>query len=178
MSHSIARRQFLAGTALAAATIPLAKTATAKIEMGGNGDEEFQYEVVRTKAEWLERLTEAEYRVLREAKTEEPKSTPLWQETRNGTYTCRGCDLPVYKSSWNVQLEKGWVFFNHGVPNSLLMDVDWPKTGFMNQAYGILATIETHCRRCGSHMGHIFIVEGTQLHCINGTSLVFTEESV
>jgi peptide-methionine (R)-S-oxide reductase len=35
--------------------------------------------------------------------------------------------------------------------------------------------IEVHCRRCASHMGHILLVDGKLLHCINGTSLNFVE---
>ncbi len=34
--------------------------------------------------------------------------------------------------------------------------------------------IEAHCRRCGSHLGHILNVQGDILHCINGTALTFT----
>jgi peptide-methionine (R)-S-oxide reductase len=33
--------------------------------------------------------------------------------------------------------------------------------------------IEAHCRRCGSHLGHVLYVEDRLLHCINGTALEF-----
>jgi len=33
--------------------------------------------------------------------------------------------------------------------------------------------IEVHCRRCGSHLGHILLVDDEVLHCINGRSLTF-----
>ena len=34
--------------------------------------------------------------------------------------------------------------------------------------------VEVHCRRCGSHFGHIISVAGTILHCVNGAAFQFT----
>ena len=34
--------------------------------------------------------------------------------------------------------------------------------------------VEVHCRRCGSHFGHIIAVDGTILHCVNGAAFHFT----
>jgi peptide-methionine (R)-S-oxide reductase len=36
--------------------------------------------------------------------------------------------------------------------------------------------IEAHCRRCGSHLGHVLHVENDILHCINGASLTFAAD--
>jgi len=56
------------------------------------------------------------------------------------------------------------------VPTSVLTGIDVPQ-----EAYGMGSDwpnlIETHCRRCGSHLGHILLVDGDVLHCINGTAL-------
>jgi peptide-methionine (R)-S-oxide reductase len=58
-----------------------------------------------------------------------------------------------------------------------MMNIDWPQGAGPGMNLDILATIEVHCRRCGSHMGHVLLVEGEILHCINGTSLVFTPQT-
>jgi peptide-methionine (R)-S-oxide reductase len=71
------------------------------------------------------------------------------------------------------------VFFFHSVPNSTLTSIDVLPEERIEMRESAMSTpdtmIETHCRRCGSHLGHIVLVEGDVLHCINGTSLVFNE---
>lgn len=133
-------------------------------EAQGRGESEFKFEIVRTDEEWRELLTEDEFKILRRGGTETPKSSELWEEDRDGTYHCKGCDLHVYSSDWKTILDKGWVFFAHCEPNSVLTGIDEAR---------FFSIIEAHCRRCGSHLGHILYVEDRILHCINGTSLVF-----
>lgn len=170
----LSRRRFLATSALGAA----GATAAAAGALGpaaahGEGDG-FVYEVSRTEEDWRARLTPEEYAILREGGTETPKTSPLWNETRDGGYACRGCDLPLYESAWKAPVDKGWVFFAHSVPNAVLTGIDDPQVEYgMDPALRELALIEAHCRRCGSHLGHILTVEGKTLHCINGTSLRF-----
>ena len=130
--------------------------------------DDFTYEVTRTEAEWKERLTNNEFRVMRKGATERRKSSPLWQETRAGIYSCKGCDLPVYDSQYKVILDKGWTFFKHCEDNSVLTKID-----FIRGLGGVKTATEAHCRRCGSHLGHIYYIEGQVLHCINGASLIF-----
>jgi len=129
-------------------------------------------EVTRTDAEWRALLGD-DYGILREGKTEVPKSSPHWTEARDGSYACKGCDLEQYQSNAKVNLPKGWVFFTAGVANAQLMSQDGRAEMSDNQdAFDIF--IEAHCRRCGSHMGHILLVDSKVLHCINGASLTFT----
>ena len=133
----------------------------------------FDYEIARTDAEWRAMLAPEEYRILREGGTERKHSSPLVQETRDGTYRCRGCDLALYENLWKVPLEIGWVFFRHSHPNSVLTSIDGPPFDPEGNDIRVLAAIEVHCRRCGSHHGHIVHAEGQLVHCINGTSLEF-----
>jgi len=121
----------------------------------------FGYEIVRTEDQWRAQLSTSEYGILRDGGTEPRHSSPLTTETANGTYACKGCGLPVYSSAQKTNLNIGWVFFRHSYENSTL-------TGIDNGA------IEAHCRRCGSHLGHILYVESEILHCINGAALEFT----
>ncbi len=170
MRGYISRRAVLASTALA---LPLTQPTAASARYVSSGDG-FDYEVMRSDNEWRALLGEASYKIMREGHTETPKSDPLWNSTEPGTYACRGCDLTLYDARWKVVVDKGWLFYRHGAANALLMGVDWPEGSGMADAFATLTGIEVHCRRCGSHMGHIVQVEATLLHCINGASLSFS----
>ena len=51
--------------------------------------------LVRTDAEWRKLLSPAQYRVLRQAGTEYPFTSPLLNEHREGVFGCAGCELPA-----------------------------------------------------------------------------------
>lgn len=135
----------------------------------------FTYEVQRTDAEWREMFDEETYKILREGDTEWPKSSKWWNDYRPGYFCCVGCKLPNYDSIWRAKVNKGWVFFHQSRPDSLLMGIDGKAPDGMTKD-NPKATIEAHCRRCGSHMGHILKVNGKVLHCINGKALDFIPE--
>lgn len=165
--HSPSRRAFLASAAAVGAGSALGTHAGAKT-VGSD----FEFEIQFTEEEWQERLTPEQFEILRKNGTEWPKSSPLWNETRAGAYHCQGCGLHAYRSEWKVELDKGWVFFAHAVPNAVLMDIDKAANYSMNPS-NARTMIEAHCRRCGSHLGHILRVDGQLVHCINGTALDF-----
>ncbi len=179
-SDNPTRRRFLTATGMAALTAGTASCVNADTSAANNGaarfyqpDRSYAYEVRRTEAEWRSLLSPTDYKILREGHTEVQKSSPLWQETRDGTYACKGCDLKAYDSRWKTPRDKGWVFFYHSEPNAVMTDIDGP-----NPAYGMnprqnIALTEVHCRRCGSHFGHHLIVGNDALHCVNGASLNF-----
>lgn len=125
------------------------------------------FEITRTEAEWRAMLTDVEYAVLREEKTEKPFSSPLDAETRDGTYHCTGCDLPVYGSAQKYDSGTGWPSFWQSLPDAVGTKPD-------NRLFA--TRTEVHCARCGSHLGHIFD-DGPdptgKRHCLNGVSLTF-----
>ena len=158
--------------ALAASTLALVPGLRATAGVVPDGD--FAYEIRRTKEEWRAALTDQEYAVLRLGGTEPRHSSELRNETRDGTYRCRGCELAVYAASWKAQVDKGWVFFEHAEPNSVLTAIDGPVAEYGQAEMDTsVAMMEVHCRRCGSHLGHYVPVDGRNLHCINGLSLRF-----
>jgi peptide-methionine (R)-S-oxide reductase len=125
------------------------------------------YEVTHTDAEWQKLLTPAQYNILRQAGTEPPFSSPLLNETRPGIYNCAGCALPLFSSKTKYDSGEGWPSFYAPLPNAVLTSDD--------TSLGMDRT-EVHCRRCGSHLGHVF-PDGpppTGLrYCIDGVALIF-----
>ena len=182
----VTRRTVLASSTLLTAGFGLASGPSVAQTASTSGDSDlvaykpnesdFPYEVTRTEAEWQEHLghDELTYGVLRLAKTEKPKSTDLWIVPHDAGYLCRGCDLPLYEARWFQWLNKGWVFFHHAVPQSVMFGYDAPVPEYGQAGMGLDESnvlTEVHCRRCGSHVGHHLLVQGMYLHCINGTAL-------
>ena len=149
------RRNFLlAGSALIASAHPVLATSGT-------------FEVTRTDAEWRAMLTKTQYNVMRNESTERAGSSPLDKNYAAGTYICRGCDLPLYSSKTKFDSGTGWPSFYKSLPRAIGTKKD--NTLFTTRT-------ETHCRRCGSHLGHIFN-DGPKptgkRHCLNGVSLKF-----
>lgn len=134
-------------------------------------EESAKFEITRTPSEWKARLTDAEYRVMREHATERPFTSPLLDESRAGTYACKGCDLPLYASADKYDSGTGWPSFTRSLPGAIGTRED--RTLFL------YVRTECHCARCGSHLGHIFD-DGPpptgKRHCINGVSLTFVPD--
>ena len=98
-------------------------------------------------AEWRRRLPDLSYRVLRQEATERPFTSPLNAEKRSGTYVCRGCELPLFRSDWKYDSGTGWPSFFRAMEDNLGKKTDW--------AIGVPRT-EYHCARCLGHQGHVF----------------------
>lgn len=125
------------------------------------------FEVTFTDAEWKARLTPLQYKVMRREGTEPAGSSPLDKNYAEGTYVCRGCNLPVYPSKTKFDSGTGWPSFWKSLPNAVKTKED---------RFLLRVRTEVHCRRCGSHFGHIFD-DGPKptgkRHCLNGVSLKF-----
>ncbi|WP_108445819.1 peptide-methionine (R)-S-oxide reductase MsrB [Halomonas denitrificans] len=120
-----------------------------------------------SEAEWRERLSDAQFEILREAGTEPAYSSPLDKETRPGEYRCAGCDLLLFTSDMKYDSGTGWPSFFEHVEGHLLTSVDY---------FLVFPRTEYHCARCGGHQGHVFEdgPEPTGLRwCNNGLALRF-----
>jgi len=77
------------------------------------------YEVTHTDAEWRKLLTPAQYNILREEGTELPFTSALLEEHRAGTFSCAGCDLPLFSSKMKFESGTGWPSFWAPIPNAV-----------------------------------------------------------
>jgi peptide-methionine (R)-S-oxide reductase len=124
--------------------------------------------ISKTDAEWKASLPQQSYRVLRHAATEAPFTSPLYTETRAGTYTCAGCGAALFPSQKKFDSHTGWPSFSAPLPGALreVPDLSLP----------FLPRAEVRCVQCEGHLGHVFDdgppPEGTRF-CINGAALGF-----
>ncbi len=114
-------------------------------------------------------LTADERRVLLAHGTEAPFCGGLLREKSAGVYSCRLCDLPLFKSAAKFESGTGWPsFFEPFDPAHVATIVD--------RSHGMART-EIRCGRCDSHLGHVF-EDGPRptglRYCLNSVALAFT----
>jgi peptide-methionine (R)-S-oxide reductase len=128
------------------------------------------FEITKTDAEWRSMLTPEQFRVLRKHGTERAGTSPLDKQYAAGTYACAGCDLALFKSDTKFDSGTGWPSFWAPIDGAIRTTSD--RSLFMTRT-------ETHCRRCGGHLGHVFDdgPKPTGLrYCMNGAALKFLQD--
>lgn len=133
------------------------KTATQKVEL--------------TEEEWKKILDPQVFYIARQKGTERPWSSPFEHFKETGTYYCKACGNPLFKSDTKFDSGCGWPsFFEPIQKESILYTPD--------HSHGMVRT-EVQCGRCKAHLGHVFD-DGpppTGLrYCINGVILDFEKK--
>jgi peptide methionine sulfoxide reductase msrA/msrB len=112
------------------------------------------------------KLTPEEERVILEKGTELPGTGKYLNNTEAGTYTCKQCDAPIYRSEAKFDSHCGWPSFDEEIKGAVIRipDPDGMRT-------------EIVCANCGAHLGHVFTGEGftdkDTRHCVNSISMNF-----
>ncbi|MGL5405295.1 MAG: peptide-methionine (R)-S-oxide reductase MsrB [Propionibacteriaceae bacterium] len=130
--------------------------------------------VILTPSQWRDRLSAAEYHVLREAGTEAPYTGEYVDTDVAGIYSCRACASELFRSTTKFDSHCGWPAFYAPLAEDRVRYVT------DNSIPGAIRT-EVRCASCDSHLGHVFAGEGyntptDQRYCINSICLTLEAE--
>ena len=116
-------------------------------------------------------LSPMERRVLLQHGTEPPGCGVFLDNKRAGTYTCRLCGLPLFRSKAKFDSGTGWPSFFEPFARDHIAFVE-------DRSHG-MRRVEIRCTRCSGHLGHVF-PDGPpptgERYCLNSASLAFVDD--
>lgn len=114
-------------------------------------------------------LTPEVLHIVREKGTEYPFTGEYTDKDQPGTYLCRQCGLPLFRSQTKFHSACGWPSFDDQIAGNVKeqQDADGQRR-------------EILCSRCDGHLGHVFAGENYTAknirHCVNSLSLDFVPD--
>lgn len=129
--------------------------------------------IIKTEEEWKKDLTPEQYRILRESGTEAPFTGEYVDNHEDGIYKCAACGLQLFDAGTKFDSGTGWPSFTDpaNTENIELKD---------DYSYMNIHQIEVTCKRCGSHLGHVYDDgpqdKGGKRYCINSCALNFEKK--
>ena len=128
------------------------------------------FNLMNSEKYWRNKLTDDEYKILREKGTEYPFSGKYNIHFEDGTYKCKGCDEDLFESTSKFKSDCGWPSFDNSIEGKI--------TKLKDYSFGMIRT-EIICTNCKSHLGHIFDDGPTKSglrYCVNSLSLKFKDK--
>lgn len=119
-----------------------------------------------------EKLNPEERRILLDHGTEHPFCGGLLDNKEDGSYVCKLCELPLFKSDSKFESGTGWPSFFAPVDPQHVREIRDVSHG--------MTRVEVRCARCDSHLGHVF-PDGPKpsglRFCLNSVAMDFVAES-
>src|SRR5215471_9182499 len=123
-------------------------------------------EIEKTEGEWRAQLSPEQYVVLRQAGTERAWTGKYVDCHDDGVYRCAACGAALFDSHTKFESGSGWPSFYQPLNRDAVeLLTDW--------SHGMIRT-EVRCKRCGSHLGHVFNdgpAPTGERYCMNSVSL-------
>ena len=122
--------------------------------------------------DYFKNLTSKERKIIVDKGTERPYTGKYNNHYKKGTYVCKACSNPLFKSNTKFDSKCGWPSFDKEIEGSVIKIPDY--------SFGMKRT-EIVCSKCKGHLGHVFYGERftkeNTRHCVNSISLNFIEDS-
>ena len=116
-------------------------------------------------------LNAEERRVLLNQGTEAPFCGGLLDNKESGSYCCKLCGLPIFKSTAKFNSGTGWPSFYEPYDPAHIRELKDSSHGMVR--------VEIRCQRCDSHLGHVF-EDGPRptglRYCLNSVSMEFVAD--